>query len=293
MSGTLGRARNGPAEIVHELYGGDSGEPLLLIMGFSVERHFWPDGLCDELVRQGFAVVRFDNRDAGESTHLSHLPTPSWPAIMMSPQRAASYRLSDMADDAAAVMDSRGWQQAHVMGVSMGGMIAQALAIRHPGRVRSLTSVSSTPSPYIGRPTLSAQRLFLMRTARTADEAASRLVRQSRIIGSPGYPHDEAWLRNYGRWAFEQGPDPAGARRQLAAVMASGSRLHALHRVTAPTLVVHGADDPLIRPVGGRATAQAVPGARLTLHPGMAHDLPPGLWERIAADVASVAAVGA
>jgi pimeloyl-ACP methyl ester carboxylesterase len=210
---------------------------------------------------------------------------------MMAPQTAASYRLSDMADDAVSVMDARGWQRAHIMGVSMGGMIAQTVAIRHPDRVRSLTSVSSTPSPYIGRPTLSAQRILLMRAARTADEAASRLVRQSRIIGSPGFPHDEQWLRDYGRWSFEQGPDPAGARRQLAAVMASGSRLHALHRVTAPTLVIHGSDDPLIRPVGGRATAQAVPGARLSLHAGMGHDLPPALWSRIAADVAHVAAL--
>jgi pimeloyl-ACP methyl ester carboxylesterase len=293
MGGTLGRARNGAVEIAHESYQGDAGEPLLLIMGFTADRHFWPDGLCDELIGHGFAVVRFDNRDSGESTHLDHLRAPSWPAIMMMPQRVASYRLEEMADDAVAVMDDRGWQQAHVMGVSMGGMIAQTLAIRHPNRVRSLTSISSTPSPMIGRPTLSAQRILTMRAGKTADEAADRLIRQSRIIGSPQYPVDEPWLRAYARRAFERGSDPAAGRRQLAAVMASGSRLHMLHRVSAPTLVVHGSCDPLIRAVGGRATAQAVPGARLVLHRGMAHDLPAGLWGKIAADVAGIAAVAA
>lgn len=262
-------------------------------MGFSADRHFWPDGLCAELVGQGFAVVRFDNRDLGDSIHLDHLRAPSWPSIMMMPRRVASYRLEEMADDAVAVMDDRGWERAHVMGVPMGGMIAQTLAIRHSTRVRSLTSISSTPSPMIGRPTLAAQRILTMRPGLTAEQAADRLVRQSRIIGSPLYPMDEAWLRAYAKRAFDRGSDPAAGRRQLAVVMASGSRLHRLHRVSAPTLVVHGLSDPLIRVVGGRATAEAVPGARLVLHKGMAHDLPGGLWARIAADVAGIAAVAA
>ena len=289
MRTSTGRATNGLVNLTYEQWGPGEGEPLLLIVGIGVQRHFWPDGLCAEFVAKGFDVVRFDNRDAGESTHLSQLRAPSMMSLMSVPKAVAPYRLSDMAADAVAVMDARGWSSAHVVGLSMGGMIAQTVAIRHPERVRSLVSISSTPSPRIGRPSLAARRIFLMPPARTAEQQADRMVRQFRIIGSPGYPLDEQWLRDYARSAFHRAHDPAGMRRQLAATMASGSRLRGLRGVTAPTLVVHGAADPLIRPLAGRITAAAVRGSTLVVHPGMGHDLPRELWPRITADVARVA----
>jgi pimeloyl-ACP methyl ester carboxylesterase len=208
---------------------------------------------------------------------------------MMMPRVLAPYRLSDMAADAVAVMDAQGWRTAHVVGFSLGGMIAQTVAINYPGRVRSLISISSTPSPWIGRPKTRASLILAMPPGRTADQVADRLVRQFRVIGSRTYPADEQWLRGYARTAFARGHDPAGARRQMAAVMASGSRIWQLRRVKVPTLVVHGAADPMIRPLAGRVTAAAVPGARLVMHAGMGHDLPQPLWSAIAADVASIA----
>jgi pimeloyl-ACP methyl ester carboxylesterase len=255
-----------------------------------VHRQFWPDGFCDQLVEAGFDVIRFDNRDAGESTHLSQLHAPAWPAVMTIPKIVSAYRLEEMASDAVAVMGAAGWTSAHVVGVSMGGMIAQTLAIHSPAWVRSLTSISSTPAPKIGRPTLAARRVFLIPPPRTADEAADRIVKQFRIIGSPGFPLDEDWLREYAAAAFRRSHDPAGMARQLAAIMAGGSRVEQLASVQVPTLVIHGADDPLVQAQGGLSTARAVPGARLVLHGGMGHDLPRALWPSIVADVVKVAA---
>jgi pimeloyl-ACP methyl ester carboxylesterase len=292
MTGTTARAVNGSVELAYEPIGSGGGEPLLLIMGYGVQRHFWPDGFCEELVRRGFDPVRYDNRDSGESTHLGWLPKPPMGAIVMMPHVVAPYRLSDLADDAVAVMDAQGWRTAHVMGVSMGGMIAQTVAIEHPERVRSLISLSSTPSPRIGRPRPSFYLSLAARQGRTADQVADRLVRQSRIIGSPAYPVDEAWVRSYAHTAFARGHDPAGTQRQLAAVMASGGRVRRLRRVTAPTLVMHGEADRLIRPIAARVTAAAVPGARLVTFPGMGHHLPRELWPAIAAEVAQVAGTG-
>jgi pimeloyl-ACP methyl ester carboxylesterase len=284
-----GRAANGAVELAWERFGPGTGEPLLLIMGFAVHRQFWPDPFCEALVDAGFDVVRFDNRDAGESTHLSSERAPSWPTVMTVPKLVSAYRLEDMAGDAVAVMRAAGWRSAHVAGVSMGGMIAQTLAIHEPARVRSLTSISSTPDPKIGRPTLAASRIFLIPRPRTPEEAADRIVEQFRIIGSPGYPLEEEWLRSYAAAAFVRSHDEAGMARQLAAVMASGSRSEQLPHLRVPTLVIHGADDPLIQAQGGLSTARLIPGARLVLHGGMGHDLPRALWPTIVADIAKVA----
>ncbi len=281
MQSTTGRAANGAVELAWERLGPGTGEPLLLVMGFAVQRQFWPDGLCAQLVEAGFDVVRFDNRDAGESSHLSHLRAPPWPAVMTVPKLVSVYRLEDMAADAAAVIEDAGWDSAHVVGVSMGGMVAQTMAIAHPARVRSLTSISSTPAPKIGQPTLAGRRVFLMPQPRTPEEAADRIVKQFRIIGSPGYPLEEAWLREYAAAAFLRSHDPAGMARQLAAVMASGSRVERLAAVRTPTLVIHGVADPLVQSQGGLSTARAVPGSRLVLHAGMGHDLPRALWPAI------------
>ncbi|HUR74810.1 MAG TPA: alpha/beta hydrolase [Sporichthya sp.] len=291
MQSATSRASNGSVELAWERFGPGTGEPLLLIMGFAVHRQFWPEGLCAQLVAAGFDVVRFDNRDAGESTHLTHLRAPSWPTVMTVPKLVSAYRLDDLATDAVAVMRAARWESAHVVGVSMGGMIAQTLAIKNPARVRSLTSISSTPAPKIGKPTLAGRRVFLLPQPRTAEEAADRIVQQFRIIGSPGYPLEEDWLREYAAAAFRRSHDPAGMARQLAAVLAGGSRVEALRAVRVPTLVIHGTDDPLIRAQGGLATARAVPGSRLVLHGGMGHDLPRALWPTITTDIARTAGI--
>jgi len=280
-------AGNGPITLVAER-GPGAGEPLLLVMGLGMQMHFWPDGLLARFARAGFATARFDNRDVGCSTHLSERGVPGLAALLTVPRRVAPYRISDMAGDAVAVLDALGWASAHVVGASMGGMIAQTMAIEHPDRVRSLTSIMSTPSPWIGRPTMAAAAALLAAPPRTADEAADRLVAVGRVIDSPGYPLDEQWLRTYARRAFARSHDPGGVMRQLAAINASPSRVRGLRGVWAPTLVVHGAQDALVRPAGGRATAAAVPGARLVELPGMGHSIPLELWDVIVGEVAAL-----
>ncbi|MEV0565240.1 alpha/beta fold hydrolase [Dactylosporangium sp. NPDC050588] len=283
-------ARRDDVTIAYERLGPPGGEPLLLIMGLGMQLLSWPDELCAELTGRGYSVVRFDNRDAGESTHWSQAGNPSLFDLLTRPRAVAPYRLTDMALDAVAVLDAVGWPSAHVAGASLGGMIAQTLAIGHPDRVRTLTSIMSTPAPQIGRARLGALRALGIPPATTRDEAGERMLQVFTAIGSPAYPRDEAWLRDVGRRAYDRGHDPAGARRQLAAIRASGDRRPGLATVRVPTLVVHGAADPLIRVAGGRATAAAVPGARLVVHPGMGHDLPRPLWTPILDEIGALTA---
>jgi pimeloyl-ACP methyl ester carboxylesterase len=285
-------ARNEDIVLAYETFGPPGGEPLLLISGTGAQMLIWPEGFCTALVDRGFRVARFDNRDTGLSTHLTGASAPGWLTAMLRPS-AAPYRLQDMADDAVAVMDALGWPDAHVVGASLGGMIAQALAIRHPGRVRTLTSIMSTPSARIATmPTLAAIRA-LARAAGTPvtspDQAADRAVALKRIIGSPGYPLDEDMVRDIAARSFQRHPDAEQAerddQRQRAAVIASGDRRPALAGLRIPALVIHGEQDPVIRPRGGRATARAIPGARLVTYPGMGHDLPAALWPSIVAEI--------
>jgi pimeloyl-ACP methyl ester carboxylesterase len=268
-------------EIAYETFGGPAGDPLLLVMGVGAQMLYWHDEFCTALVERGFLVARFDNRDSGLSTHPS-----------------AAYRLEDMADDAVAVLDALGWRAAHVVGRSLGGMIAQTMAVRYPSRVLSLTSISSTPSPRIGRANLGTLLRLLLanpavlrnRPPASAEEAAEQMVRGHRVIGSPGYPLDEAWLRQVGRSMYERGGfDAAGRQRQNAAILAGGDRRPALAAVRVPALVVHGEADPLVRIAGGRETAAAIPGARLVTFPGMGHDLPRELWPKIVGEIRAVA----
>jgi len=285
-------ARNEDIVLAYETFGPPGGEPLPLISGTGAQMLIWPEGFCTALVDRGFRVARFDNRDTGLSTHLTGASAPGWLTAMLRPS-AAPYRLHDMADDAVAVMDALGWPDAHVVGASLGGMIAQALAIRHPGRVRTLTSIMSTPSARIATmPTLAAIRA-LARAAGTPvtspDQAADRAVALKRIIGSPGYPLDEDMVRDIAARSFQRHPDAEQAerddQRQRAAVIASGDRRPALAGLRIPALVIHGEQDPVIRPRGGRATARAIPGARLVTYPGMGHDLPAALWPSIVAEI--------
>jgi pimeloyl-ACP methyl ester carboxylesterase len=284
-------ARNGDVELAVERVGDQSGEPLLLIMGLGTQMIFWPDELCAQLTAAGFAVARMDNRDVGLSTHLDQVAGPtSILKVLVNPAKAAGYSLGDMADDCASVLDALDWPSAHVVGASLGGMIAQTLACRHPDRVRSLTSIMSTPSPSIGRPAWRAMRVLLTKPAADREAAGRRSAAVFRAIGSTGYPVDEPWLRDAAARAYDRaGGSGSGPLRQLAAIRAGGDRRAELAELRVPTLVLHGDSDPMIRPVGGRATAAAIPGARLVTFPGMGHDLPVALWPQYVAEIRALA----
>jgi pimeloyl-ACP methyl ester carboxylesterase len=261
---------------------GDRGNPTaLLIMGLGTQMLAWHEDFCQALVERGLHVVRFDNRDIGRSTHLTGRP-PSVPELLMRSRRAARYTLADMADDAAGLLRELDLAPAHVIGASMGGMIAQTLAIRHPDSVRSLVSImSNTGSRRGGQPSLRVYPIFLARPPRGRDEFIAHMERLFRTIGSRGLPRDEEDLRAIAIASYERDHDPAGPGRQLAAIVASGDRTAQLRTITAPTLVIHGSADPLVAPSGGRATARAIPGAELMMVEGMGHDLPRAAWPRL------------
>ena len=286
-------AQHGDIRIAYEVVGPPEGRPLLLISATDAQMVMYPAEFCAGLVAAGFQVVRFDNRDAGLSTHLTGVRAPA-PLVAALRPSAAPYRLTDMAGDAVAVLDAMGWESAHVAGTSMGGMIAQTVAIAHPGRVRSLTSISSTPSVRIGtRPplrVLRAMTALLARRVHSAEEAAEREVAIYRLMGSPGYPPDEDMVREIGRQAYDRHPpEPESGLRQRAAIAASGDRRKGLAALRLPALVIHGDADVMMRPKAGRATAAAIPGARLVTYPGMGHDLPRPLWPAITQEISRLA----
>jgi pimeloyl-ACP methyl ester carboxylesterase len=259
-------------------------------MGLGTQRVAWHDDFCRELVDRGLRVVRFDNRDCGRSTILRHVAPPSSSALLLRRSLRAAYTLDDMADDAAGLLDALGIERAHVVGASMGGMIGQTLAVRHPARVRSLVSImSTTGSRRVGQPAWRVYPILLRRAPADREAYVELAVRVFGLIGSPGFPRSEEELRAVARRSHERGVHSGGTARQLAAIVASGDRTADLARVRVPTLVVHGLADPLVNPSGGRATARAIPGARLLEIPGMGHDLPRGAWPRIIAGIAETA----
>ena len=287
------RASAGAVELAYETFGDPADAPVLLVMGLGTQMLAWPDGFCRLLADGGLFVIRFDNRDIGLSTHLHDAPPPDVMAAMTGDTSSASYTLSDMAADTVALLDALGLRSAHVVGLSMGGMIAQTVAIEHPERVLTLTSImSTTGDPSVGGATQEALGALLAPPASTREEAQERAVAGYRIIGSPGYPLDEEALRERAGTSFDRAHDPAGVGRQLLAILASGDRTPRLGEVGVPTLVIHGERDPLVDVSGGRATAAAIPGAELAVLEGMGHDLPrellPELVDRIAAHVARV-----
>ncbi|MDA0636493.1 alpha/beta fold hydrolase [Nonomuraea sp. MCN248] len=270
-------------DIAYESFGSPGGRPLLLIMGLGAQLVHWDDQFCELLADQGHHVVRFDNRDAGLSTHLHDAGVPG-------SGRPAPYLLDDMAEDAAAVMDALGWPAAHVMGASMGGMIAQALALRHPERVLTLTSIMSMPGGSVAPPTEAARAVLFARPATSREGVVAQAVATASVIGSPGYEPDRERVERLAGLAFDRCHDPAGVARQYAAIVSSPDRTEALARLDVPTLVIHGADDPLIPLAGGQATAAAIPGAELKVFPGMGHDLPRALWAEIVEAVTKLTA---
>ncbi len=277
-------------DIAYETFGPPDRPPIVLVMGLGTQMLAWPDPFCELLVAAGFRVVRFDNRDVGLSTHLHDAPAPNVIAAMTGDTSSAAYRLTDMADDTAGLLDALGLHSAHIVGASMGGMIAQTLAIRHPDRVRSLTSImSTTGAPGVGAATQAAQAALFMPPPKDREQAAQRALEVYRVIGSPGYPLDEQALVEHAGLSYDRSFDPPGVTRQLVAILASGDRTAALRALRVPTLVVHGEDDPLVALDGGKATAAAIPGAELRTFPGMGHDLPQALWPALVDAIAGLA----
>jgi pimeloyl-ACP methyl ester carboxylesterase len=272
----------GDVELCYERFGDPSDPAMLLVMGLGTQMLGWHEEFCAALAGRGFHVIRFDNRDIGRSTNLRDLPAPSLRQLITRDKRAAGYSLSDMAADGIGLLDHLGIQQAHVVGASMGGMIAQTMAIEHPDRVLSLVSImSNTGSRLTGQPSPRVLPMFLSPAPRDRDGHVEWQIKLFDLIGSPGFERDKDEMRrDFGR-AYDRGINPAGHARQLAAIQTAGNRSAALARITVPTLVIHGTKDRLVGPSGGKATAKAIPGARLLLVEGMGHDLPRGAWPQI------------
>ena len=289
------RAPSNGIELEYETFGDQTKPAMLLIMGLGVQMLGWDERFCNMLADRGFFVIRFDNRDVGLSTHTEG-PIPNPLQLMAQDFSSATYTLDDMADDTAGLLDHLGIAAAHVVGVSMGGMIGQTLAARHPDRVLSLASImSSTGNSEVGQPTQAAIAALITPMPGDRDGYVDATVRAFSVIGSPGYPPDEERLRALIGASYDRAYNPIGFLRQLAGIMASGDRTDALRTIKAPTVVIHGDDDPLIGKSGGEATAEAIPGAKLVTIPGMGHDLPPELWPQFIDEIvenAERAAVG-
>ena len=290
----LGEESLAPAneiEIAYQEIGDVGGEPLLLVMGLATQMLGWDEGFCTMLAERGFRVVRFDNRDIGRSTKIEAAGLSKRVDTMLGRRSTAPYLLTDMAADATGLMDHLGIESAHVVGASMGGMIAQTMAIHHPERVRSLVSImSTTGNRRVGLPAPKTFGTLLARPAPGRDAAIEQAVKTFRIIGSPGYPMDEQRLREVAGASYDRGHSRAGVARQLHAVTASGDRTRALRNLRLPATVIHGSKDPLVHPSGGRATARAIPGARLRTIDGVGHDLPRDLWPTFVDEIAANAA---
>ncbi|MEV7044251.1 alpha/beta hydrolase [Amycolatopsis sp. NPDC051061] len=286
----MARAQANGLELEYDTFGDPDGPPLVLVMGLGAQMITWEDGFCELLAGRGFFVVRYDNRDVGLSTWLDELPAPDLAALAGGDLTSAPYRLSDLADDAVGLFDALGIGRAHVVGASMGGMIVQQLAIDHPDRLLSVTSImSTTGDPAVGRAEPWALALLTRPPATTREQALSDSVDGYRRLGSPGYPDDEAFLLAKATLHYDRARHPVGTLRHAAAVLASGDRTPGLRSVRLPALVVHGDADPLIDVSGGKATAEAIPDAELLVIPGMGHNLPRAVWPTLAEAIERVA----
>jgi len=291
----FGEERTAPAngiELVYQEMGEPDGEPLLLVMGLATQMIAWHPDFCSLLVDRGFRVVRFDNRDIGRSTKIKAAGLPSRLDMLTGRRATAPYLLSDMARDTFGLMDHLELESAHVAGASMGGMIAQTMAIADSDRVRSMASImSTTGSRWTGLPSMKAFGVLFGGAPKGREQVIERAIKTFKVIGSPAYPFEEDRIREIAATSYDRGHSAAGVARQLHAILASGDRTQALRRVDdVPTTVLHGSADVLIRPSGGRATARAVPAARLRIFEGMGHDLPRELWSEFVEEIATNAA---
>jgi len=275
-------------ELCYQEMGDPGGEPLLLVMGLATQMIAWDETFCGMLADRGFRVVRFDNRDIGRSTKLKEAGVPGRADMLLGRRAGAAYLLRDMAADTVGLMDHLEIDSAHLVGASMGGMIAQTTAIEHPEQVRSLVSMmSTTGSRRVGRPSYRTFGILFGKPPRGRDAAVERAVKTFSTIGSPGYTFEEERVRQIAGRSYDRGHHSPGVLRQLHAIAASGDRTPGLRRLDLPTLVIHGRNDPLVNPSGGRATARAVPGARLEMIEGMGHDLPRQLWPEMVEKIAA------
>jgi pimeloyl-ACP methyl ester carboxylesterase len=284
-------ARANGMELAYQEMGSREEEALLLIMGLGTQMLGWDEEFCAMLAERGFRVIRFDNRDIGRSTMLDSAGMPSRIELFRGQRSKAAYLLSDMAGDAFGLMDHLGIESAHLVGASMGGMIAQTMAIERPDRVRSLASMlSTTGNRRLGWPTWRALGVLMAKYPRSRDAYERRAVKTFAVIGSPGYPSERERVAQVAGEMYERSHNPRGILRQMHAVTASGDRTEALRRLEVPTVVIHGDSDPLVRPAAGRATARAIPGSHLRMIEGMGHDLPRELWPTFVEEITGNAA---
>lgn len=293
----MAKASTGTVELDYEIQGPSDGRPLLLIRGLGTQRVQWPQGFLAELEGRGFRCVTFDNRDVGHSTWFDEHPVPKAAEVIAARAAGAAgdtvevpYSVGDMARDCIAVLDAVGIERAHVMGMSMGGMIAQVVALEHPHRVKSLASVmSTTGDPDLPGPTPEAAAALTEDTEREREPYIEQWLRGSRVFAGSGFPLDEVAGREVAGRIYDRAFHPEGTGRQFAAVLASEPRRSALSALRLPTVVIHGSDDPLIPLAAGEDTARAIPGAELCVIQGMGHDLPAGAWGDIADALLAVA----
>jgi pimeloyl-ACP methyl ester carboxylesterase len=279
-------ARANGIDLCYEIFGAADAEPMLLIMGLGAQMILWDDDFCRQLAARGFRVIRFDNRDIGMSGKLTGGkrlgPLELLKLRFLNIPVAAPYRLHDMALDVIGLLDALGIKSAHLVGASMGGMIAQEVAISFPQRVRSLTSImSTTGNPKLPPPSREAAAVLMAPPPKTREEYLERFAQTWKILRAGSFPQDEALDRSRAERTFERGLNPAGVARQLRAILASGSRKQRLASVKTPTLVIHGTVDPLVPPEGGKDTAASIPGAKLLMIEGMGHALPIPTWPEI------------
>ncbi|MCU1279677.1 MAG: alpha/beta hydrolase fold protein [bacterium] len=289
------RARVNGVELAWDSFGDAHARPLLLVMGLGLQMIAWDDEFCEALAARGFYVIRFDNRDVGLSTSFDAYgdPNPLQVFDELRKKRPVTppYLLRDLADDAAALLDTLGVRAAHVLGVSMGGMIAQELAIRHPERVLTLTSImSTTGATDVRGPSYETIAAVLRPFPADRGGFIARSLEIARTLHGGGQPFDEERYRRLAARSFDRAYHPGGVRRQLVAIALSGDRTAALNKLTLPVLVMHGDADPLVPVDGGRATARAIAGARLEIIAGMGHELPRTVWPRVIDGVAKLAA---
>jgi pimeloyl-ACP methyl ester carboxylesterase len=270
---------NDDVELCYETFGDPANPAILLVMGLATQMVGWHEDFCEELAGRGFYAVRFDNRDIGRSKAQNY-PVPTIKQLVLRDKRAARYTLEHMADDGFGLLGHLGIERAHLAGVSMGGMIAQTMAARRPERVLSLASMlSNTGALWSGQPSPRLYPVLLKKPPRDREAYIDHAAWVFSKIGSAGFPQED--LREMAAKSYDRGLNPAGSSRQLAAIIASGDRTALLRTITAPTVVIHGTADKLVPMSGGRATAKAIPGARLVLIEGMGHDLPRGAWPQM------------
>jgi pimeloyl-ACP methyl ester carboxylesterase len=278
-------------ELCYEIFGASDAEPLVLIMGLGAQMIHWDDEFCQDLAGRGFRVIRFDNRDIGKSTRMSGgkplrpLELLKLKIFKIAPE--APYKLWDMASDVVGLLDALGIKKAHIVGASMGGMIAQEIAMQYPDRVLSLTSImSSTGNPKLPPPTREASAMLLAPPPTSKEEYLDRFGKTWKLLRGGSFPLDEAKDIDRAERTYARGLNPAGVGRQLRAILASGNRKDRLGSIKIPTLVVHGTIDPLVRVEAGKDTAASIPGAKLLLIEGMGHALPIPMWPAIIGAIA-------